>query len=115
MSTKSKNTPQKPAPKTRGAAPSAVLDDEDRAKIKAIEGTVGQAKVAYADAVLQLNEAKTKGEEQVAAKRTEVEKASKEYIDAVVAIAGKHGININDPKRRWNFDTAAYTFTQVKA
>lgn len=85
-----------------------VISDEERASISELETEALRLKVSLADLDMQLARLETTRHEL----RLKVGESSKAYIDAVVAAAGAHGIDLNDKAVRWNFDTQKMTFTR---
>lgn len=85
-----------------------VISSDERAQLATLEADALRFKIALADADLQL----ARFESARAEIRQKAVDASKAYVDAVVAAAGAHGIDLNDKTARWNFDTSKMTFTR---
>lgn len=97
-----------PAISTEPEISGIVISDEERTKLAALEAEALRYKVALADLDVQLGQFEVKRAEV----REKVAETSKAYVDAVVAAAGTHGIDLNDKSARWNFDTSKMTFTR---
>lgn len=85
-----------------------VLSEEERAKLSLLESETIRYKIALADADMQV----ARAEAMRGQIRENATKAAQAYVDAVVASAGEHGIDLNDKTVRWNFDTSKMTFTR---
>lgn len=85
-----------------------VISGDERAQLAGLEAEALRYKVALADLDMQYARLEqTRGD-----LRSKVAESSKAYVDAVVAAAGAHGIDLNDKTVRWNFDTSKMTFTR---
>lgn len=85
-----------------------VISSDERMQLGELQAEALRCKVMLADADIQIASLEAaRGE-----LRQKVSDSSKAYVDAVVAAASAHGIDLNDKTVRWNFDTQRMTFTR---
>lgn len=101
-------TAEAAVPATRDELAGIVISGDERTQLAALEAEAVRFKIALADADMQIARAEAERQEI----RQKVAASSKLYVDAVLAAASAHGIDLNDQSVRWNFDTQKMTFTR---
>lgn len=94
-----------PAQSMKVTPPEVHLTEEETKAIDELRVKLVQAKIALADATMQMQMVSETTGDALAAFRAKVEEIGK-----------AHGIPVNDPSQgRWNFDVDAKVFTKIKA